>query len=135
MQNKNEWKKYNFKYMRTDKNRELVTLRATCRTPTSVRVVVSIGLIICDLINFKNADRIIFKTHPIKKNIILIKKDDGLNGYKLSGNGKHKVNFLTFSFTSNYYHDYRLSQTTIADYDIINNDSLLVDFSKLKWRK
>jgi len=135
MQSKSEWKKFNFKYMRTDKNRELVTLRAMVSTPQSVKIHIAIGTVICDLINLKNGDRVIFKTHPVRKDIILIKKDDGLNGYKLFSGGRINYNFLRFCVTSNYYHDYRLSQTTIADYDIVDNDKLIVDFSKLKWSK
>ena len=134
MLEKKDWKPYNYKKMKTDKNRELVTLRAIATKAKGVTVHVAIGLTICELLEFKRHDRVEIKTHPKYKNILLVEKTDQLNGYKLScsDNG---ANFLRFAINSTYYHDYKISQTMIAKYDIREGNKLIIDFSILKWKK
>lgn len=140
MYDKKDWKVINNKRLRSSYNKELVTLRAVVRAQNSTRITISIGLIVCDLLDFKKSDRVCIKTHQNKKSIILIEKTLDEGGYKLCGAGssplvRRKSNFLFFCINSNYYHDYKLSQTIICDYDILSKNKLLIDFSKLKWRK
>jgi hypothetical protein len=121
--------------MKTDKNRELVTLRAITNRSRGVIVCVAIGLTICELLEFKRKDRVDVKTHPKHKNILLVEKTEQLNGYKLNCAENNGANFLRFCINSTYYHDYKLSQTMIAKYDIREGNKLIIDFSILKWKK
>lgn len=135
MLSSDKWKPYNYKKIKSEKNKEIITIRAVPSGHKSVYITISIGLTICSLIDFNNKDRVYIKTHPVRKNIVLVEKTHELDGYKISNNGGGNGSFLKFSITSNYYHDYKLSQTIIADYDIIESNKLVIDFSKLKWKK
>lgn len=130
----NEFVNFSRKKMKVDYQKELVTLRAI-PAHKKIQVWVSLGNIINDLVGFKDRTRVMLKFHPKKRNIILISKQTIYehNGYLLTAH--NSPNCLRFAFTLQSWHDLKLSQTVICDYEIHSEGNLLIDFSSLKWSK
>ena len=133
--NNEDWLITNGKRIRSEQNRELVTARINIINKRKV-VKLSIGLVVCGLIGFKQDDRVHIFIHKDDRNLLLVKKDeDNIDGYRLSKGQSSGTNFLSFAFRCETQDSFRLSQTVILDYDFNDEGVLIVDFEKIKWRK
>lgn len=131
----NEWIETTGKKLCSPHNRELVTARVNIINGRKV-VRISIGLDVCELIGLKKADRVCLFLHKRDRDLLLISKDnDHLEGYKLSQSASNKSSFLHFAFRYETSESFRLSQTTVLNYDFNNEGVLLVDLEKIKWSK
>lgn len=126
-----DYKVLPFKKMTSPNNKELVTLRANIINKKTV-LTFSLGVNICDVINFNKSDRVNIFTHKRDRNIYMIKKShDANDGYILKlGNS-----FMTFSIRYPGMDGFRLSQTVPVEYDLNDEESLLINIEKIYWRK
>lgn len=133
---RNEWSNYGKKYLRHPRNAEFVTGRVNIINQRNV-IRISIGKLVCELLNFKKNDRVFISVHKKDKNFILISKSLDVHTYKLheSEHPKKKSNFLSATFRYDFHEAFRLSQTILLDFDIDQNQSLLINIEKLKWRE
>ena len=95
-------------------------------------VTMSLGINVCDIVDFKMGDRVKVFLHNQNKNLFLIKKVNDEEGYKLSKNG-FGSSFLTFQFRYRTEESLRLSQSTILFHET-NKDMVIIDIENLKWR-
>ncbi len=129
-----EWTSHMFKNIRNPKNQEYITIRANITKSKKISIRISIGLIICNLLEFTEQARVNIFLHKKDKNILLIKKcNKDEDGYKL--NYSQKSNFMTFDFISHFYTEFKIKQTIVVDYDINSQKMLLVDLTKIRWEK
>jgi len=129
----NEWIHTNSKPLRHPKNKEFVTARVNIINGKKV-IFISIGLIVCELIELVKGDRVNIFINKIDRNLILLKKSIIPHyGYKLSHATDSNGNLMHFSFRYQTEESFRLSQTIILDYEIGNDKSLLLNFEKIKW--
>lgn len=127
-----EWIKTNYKPLRHPKNKEFVTGRVNIINKKKV-IRISIGLIVCDLLEFKKGDRINLFINKKERNFILIKKSKVIHdGYLLNCNGKNP-SFMTFDFRYETAESFRLSQTVILNYEINEDQLLLINIESLRW--
>jgi len=133
MSDNNEWIISNGKRLRHPNNSELVTAR--CNIINGKKVIrISIGIDVCELLDFKKGERVYISINKKYRNYLIISKDvEDLEGYKLSHSSGHKNNFMSFQFRYETSESFRLSQTIILDYDINDENLLLIDVSRLKW--
>jgi hypothetical protein len=123
---------YNCKPLRHPRNKEFVTSRVNIINKKKV-IRISIGILICELIQFTRDDRVHIFLNKKDKNLMLIKKSDILHdGYKLNHGGSNN-SFMTVDFRYETSDSFRLSQTIILDYEIKQDGLLLINFEKLKW--
>ena len=127
-----EWLKKEVSSRNTE-NKEKITARANITKSKKISIRISIGLIICDLLFLKRADRVDIFLNKKDRNILLIKKSiENDSGYKL--NYSHGSSYLTFDFICNFKSEFKIKQTIELPYDF-NNKNILLDISKLKWEK
>lgn len=129
---RNEWTRSNFKSLRHPNNKEFVTARVNVVNKKNV-IRISIGIIICDLLDFTASDRVNVYINKQDRNQMIISKsllpDDG---YKLNHNGSNS-SFMTFELRNDIRDAFRLSQTIILDFDITEERLLLIRLDKLRW--
>lgn len=130
-----EWMVTNHKKLRHPRNKEFVTARVNIINGKKV-MHISIGLDVCEMIEFNKQDRVNIFINKTDRNLLIIKKDDepDSDGYLLSS-GKGNYSFMTFQFRYETSEAYRLSQTIILDYDFNEVGTLLIDLTKIKWSK
>jgi hypothetical protein len=128
-----DWKQTTVKRIpKSIANQELVTGRVSL-VNNKVLITISIGVIVCDLLEIKNKDYLNVFFHKKVRDVILIRKTHSIGeGYKLC-KSHTKSNFMHFSFRLTTFPNYRLSQTTALPFDI-EDENLLVNIEKLKWR-
>ncbi len=129
-----EWSDYSKKSLRHPKNAEFVTGRVNIINERKV-IRISIGLLVCELLNFRKKDRVCVSVHKHDKHRLLIAKSSDPQTYTLSASDKDKNhNFLSCTFRYDFHEPFRLSQTMILDFDVNDDGLLVVDIKKLKWR-
>jgi hypothetical protein len=133
--NQDDWSDYSKKRLRHPRNAELVTGRVNIINQRNV-IRISIGKVICNLLEMKKGTRVSVAMHKEDKNLILITKNIDPHSYKLheSTNAKKISNFLSLTFRYDFHEPFRLSQTILLDFDMNDNKLLLIDLKKLKWR-
>lgn len=130
-----DWLRKSNKRLRHPHNRRFVTGRVTINNNKKV-IHLSIGTDVCSVVEFEKGDRVHVFIHKENRNHLIIQRDDDIDsdGYLLSySSDRHS--FMTFSFRYESAEEFRLSQTTILDYDFSQVGMLLIDIEKLKWRK
>lgn len=129
------WNMQNYKKLTSYNNREFVTCRVNIVNNKKV-LHISIGLVICELLNFKNKSRVNIFSNKKYRNFMIIKlSEDSYTGYSLFDGGRlAKSNFLRFGFRYKTDDEFKLSQTIVLDHDITDK-MLLIDIEKMKWRK
>lgn len=129
------WNMQNYRKLRNSQNAEFVTCRINIVNNKKV-LYISIGLVICELLNFKNKSRVNIFSNKKYRNFMIIKlSEDSYTGYSLFDGGRiAKGNFLRFGFRYQTDDEFKLSQTIILDHDITDK-MLLIDIEKMKWRK
>jgi hypothetical protein len=134
MEGANEkWLVTNYKPLRHPNNKQFVTARVHIQNKKKV-VRISIGLDVCDLLDFRKNDRVHIFINRQDRHLLMIKKDEiDLDGYRLNLGGSN-ASFMTFDFRYETAESFRLSQTIILDYDF-EEGTLLIDLEKLQWRK
>lgn len=132
----NDWSNYSKKHLRHPRNAEFVTGRVNIINQRNV-IRISIGKLVCELLNFKKNDRVFVSVHKEDKNYILISKSLDPHTYTLHENvcKNKKSNFLSATFRYDFHEGFRLSQTILLDFDIDDQQCLLVNIEKLKWRE
>ena len=135
MDRDDQWLRSNNKKLKHKNNRQFVTGRSVIIHNRKV-MKMSIGLDVCELVGFKKNDRVNIFIHKENRNYLAIQKDFAdAEGYMLSFGGHRNGNFLTFEFRYQTEESFRLSQTTILDYDFQEEHTLIVDLYRLKWRE
>lgn len=132
----NDWNNYSKKYLRHPRNAEFVTGRVNIVNQRNV-VRISIGKVICNLLEFKRSDRVKVLLHKEYKNLLLVFNSNDPYSYKLHETEikSKKSNFLSVTFRYDFHEPFKLSQTIILDYNINNEKVLLIDIDKLIWRE
>lgn len=132
----NEWSDYSKKYLRHPRNAEFVTGRVNIINQRNV-IRISIGKVICNLLEFKKGDRVDVLLHKEYKNLLMIFNSTNPQSYKLHESvvNEKKSNFLSATFRYDFHEPFKLSQTIILDYDINNEKILIIDIEKLIWRE
>jgi hypothetical protein len=131
--NKDDWTYCGIKNNHNPKNQELITLRAKI-VGKKLSLRVSIGLVICELLDLKKGDRVNIYIHKKDKNFLLVSKCQPHEiGLKLC-HALHS-NFLTFDFTCYFYSEFKIRQTIMPDFQFNQEKLLLIDLTKLKWEK
>ena len=131
----NQWLGAKRKKLRSTRNKQFVTARCFISNNKNV-VKISIGLDVCELVGFKKGERVNLFIHKENRDYLAIQKDVTEDeGYKLNFSGSSNSNFLTFEFRYQTEESFRLSQTTILDYDFQEEHTLIVDLYRLKWRE
>lgn len=123
-----------FKKITSPNNKELVTLRANVVNKKTV-LTFSIGINICDLLNFNKSIRLNIYTHKRDKHVYLLKKSSSVNEGYLLTHASDKNSFMTFKMRFMGMDGLRLSQTIPVEYDLNDDESLLLNIEKLFWRK
>lgn len=114
-----------------EQRQQSITLRANYTISKKISINISIGLLIADLLDMNNKDRINIYLHKKNKDHILIKKcDEDIYGHTLVTAG----NFLVCHFVHDFHSDFKIKQTIISNWDINQDNNLLIDISKLKWK-
>lgn len=123
------WIKTNTKPLRHPNNKEFVTGRVNIINKKFV-IRISIGLIVCELLNFGKKDRLHLHIHKDNRHLFLLTKSElPYDGYKLNHTGGGS--FLSFAFRYPTSEAYKLSQTIILDFKM-KKDALLVNLDALK---
>lgn len=131
-----EWSDYSKKHLRHPNNAEFVTGRVNIINERNV-VRISIGKVVCNLLELKRSDRVSVALHKENKNFLLMSKTNAPHSYMLCESPKinAKSNFLSATFRYDFNEPFRISQTCLLDFDINDNKLLLIDLEKLKWRE
>ena len=117
---------------RSSEKQEIITLRARYTNSKKVILCVSIGLIICQIIKFKEGEQVNIFLHKKDKDLLMIKKCvNGFYGHTLSTCG----NFLKTGFTHNFHTEFKIKQTIQTEYEIQKEGEILINISNLKWKK
>lgn len=126
----NEWKETKTRFGRFVGNQEIVMARARYqgKNPT---VRVSIGLLICNILDIKEADRIKLFVSTKDPHLIKVKKTlSNENSYKLTY--AKSANFLSFETRWRFFPDIRMYQTIPLDYEMTEDKSLIIHIDKLR---
>lgn len=132
--NKFEWIDHSHLHSKFPENKELITIRANYTPSKKVSIRISIGIVICEVLDYKKGDRVSIFLNRNDRNILLVEKSGKLeHGHKLSYTDKS--NFLTTDFIMNFYTEVKVKQTIICDYNFNNEKQILIDISNLRWVK
>lgn len=117
-------------------NRERVTARIVNRGNKKC-IAIAIGLDVADVVGMHEGNRVNLYVHKNNRTQFLIKKTDlaldGFQGYKLYCGSTS--NFLRFQIVCELPEMYKISQTHIIDYEIGYNETLMIDFEKMKYKE
>lgn len=124
------------KFRKHPRNKEIVTGRIYMRC-SNPYITISIGITICELLDFKDGDRAEVLFHKKNKNILLIKKNKlSQSDYKIYFNkSNHGGRFARITFVDYCCSNYRISQTIELEYNLTEEKYLLVSLQNLKWEK
>ena len=111
--------------------KNFITARAITVNTKKV-ITISLGVNVCDIVDFKMGDRVNVFLHKQDKNLFLIKKVNDDDGYKLCMSGFNS-SFLTFQFRYKTEEQLRLSQVIVLGYET-SKDMIIINIENLKWR-
>jgi hypothetical protein len=118
---------------RSVENEEKITARANNTPSKKVTIRISIGLIICSLLELNKGDRVEIFLNKKDRDIMLIRKSLHKDeGYKLS----HSLGsrYLTFDFICTFKSEFKIKQTITLAFDF-NSKNIILNLSKLRWEK
>lgn len=123
--NPNEWAPISSRNSRYNENRELIHIRFKKKPNSKYLVRFNIGMIVCELIDFKKGERVKVYRHIKHKDVLLIEKcQKHESGHQLAHTGVG--NSLYFDFTFDESHGYKTESSICCNYEIQTEKKLIV---------
>lgn len=104
-----------------------IQLKSTTR---SDRIAIYIGYDVSSLLKFNKGDRVEVMMHPDNRYVLKIAKTQNDQGYKLCASQGNSV--LNFQFNKPPFLHLKSTPTTIADFDLFMDKSIVIDLSKFR---
>ncbi len=127
------WQENQKKFKKHEINKELVTGRVNLINNKN-QITISIGLTVCEVLEFGKNIPIDVLIHNHHKNILLVRPtSDHQNSYLLSYNNQRNNRFQIFKFLYLAENNFRLKHTISLPYEIKNDRTLIINMEKLRW--